>query len=682
MDNFAPLQSATIAELRAINSTTTLSDQFYVTNKGHEGIWYYDPADTTSADNTATVLVSQNGRRLKRVFESEISVTWFGAKGDGNTDDTVSIQNAINFAADNVSVRIPKGTFLIRADFEFYDDHASGFLIDKGGIYLNDNSTLLLDEECYLKAVGTLKQASNVIRIHEKKNVTIKGGHIIGDRYYTGKNNGEWGYGLAISGCENVYVENLKASDCWGDGFNLQVTTGDKGITINKHIYFNKCISNNNRRQGLSIEGGTDLTFFACQFTNTRGKGPECGVDIEPYSVDNLVDNVLFDRCYFKNNAAAGLQIWGNSISNVKALNCIFTGDDTGAGKGYHHLATGHNPKNITWESCNFDNGVNQTDKRGATIRGGTDLLFLNNTITAVHFQINEDPGTDNLDIYITYSIIFKGNTFVSDDQSGNNLASLGSTNVCKAIIIENNIFNCVNSANKAGLVIYLESKSNQLKFNTFLNIKNGIVLGGNVTSEISFNTFHNSISHLIEVRDNAIINGNTFYGPCSLNTDLNHTESIIRIKQSGSTEINGNDVIIQNNIIHEKGIRDTQNTSKAKCILGFDNAAIVQRLDFINNKVISPSNPTPLRDIGTVDAEYTDFFVSRKNLYQPADSASYNIPTYGYLPHRVKAGDMVFLQDTPEFLLIMTPFIFNPDGTTVYPTFINFKKVPDNPPV
>ncbi|SMC57628.1 hypothetical protein [Pedobacter nyackensis] len=75
------------------------------------GNWYRDLSDHTSADNTGTILVDADGNRWKRIFTGPISVNWFGAKGDGITDDGTAIQSCFDRAQKFQTIMFEKGTY-------------------------------------------------------------------------------------------------------------------------------------------------------------------------------------------------------------------------------------------------------------------------------------------------------------------------------------------------------------------------------------------------------------------------------------------------------------------------------------------------------------------------------------------------------------------------------------------
>jgi len=98
--SFNALQLSDYAALRAY---TGPRKSIYVTGymasaapSGTAGVFVRDDSDTTSADNGGTTLIA-GSVRWKRQFDSSVNVQWFGAKGDGITNDTAAFQACINY---------------------------------------------------------------------------------------------------------------------------------------------------------------------------------------------------------------------------------------------------------------------------------------------------------------------------------------------------------------------------------------------------------------------------------------------------------------------------------------------------------------------------------------------------------------------------------------------------------
>lgn len=107
--NIGLVYKKTIAQIRALSGTLP-TNNFYTTDIRQEGEWYYDASDVVSADNTGTVLVTSDGKRIKRIYENKtVNIEWFGAIGDGYTDNTSFIQSAINTGK---KIFVPEGIYI------------------------------------------------------------------------------------------------------------------------------------------------------------------------------------------------------------------------------------------------------------------------------------------------------------------------------------------------------------------------------------------------------------------------------------------------------------------------------------------------------------------------------------------------------------------------------------------
>ncbi|WP_158301564.1 right-handed parallel beta-helix repeat-containing protein [Paenibacillus mesophilus] len=230
-------ETTTIAGLRA-NTTADPDTLYFVGDAGQEGWFRYDPSDTASADNTGTVLVSTAGYRFKRILELSqgYDVKWFGAKGDGGTDDTAAIQAAIDAAYSNGAglVYIPaRGTFRFRS------------IRVKGNMtFASFGGTLkLLDNVCVSTSASYYLIHNMVSTGGSYPNVTLDGLIIDGNRS-GGNTSFAVADGITIGG-ENAVVRNCRLFNIPDSGIMFSKATnsvctmnriddgGDVGIYVN-----------------------------------------------------------------------------------------------------------------------------------------------------------------------------------------------------------------------------------------------------------------------------------------------------------------------------------------------------------------------------------------------------------------------------------------------------------------
>jgi hypothetical protein len=243
------------------------------------------------------------------VTNSIANVKQLGAKGNGITDDTAAIQNALNLY-DNIF--IPEGVYMINVD---------------SSLKPKSNQTITMSENAVLKAIPSSKGYSAVIRISEESNVTVTGGKIIGERNDHIGTTGTWGMGVTIlNGASNIAISDMTISDCWGDGVYLGGSPEVSGITIDS------VISDNNRRQGMSITNASNVTVSNSMFINTNGFAPSAGIDIEPNANETATGiKVINVQAY--NNAGPGIQLLGKNgaVQDVEIADCTIN-DNVGVG--------------------------------------------------------------------------------------------------------------------------------------------------------------------------------------------------------------------------------------------------------------------------------------------------------------------------------------------------------------
>jgi len=327
------------------------------------------PAATSPVARASLVPVVQNGVTVKATLgqlQEYASVTDYGAVGDGVTDDSVAIQNAVN---DNNGVFFPSGTYkvgtpiVLKSNNTLFGEGASsvvlytGSVTSQGAFFANSGSSSAYIENLSisnLKVLGQVATAGfsefvHLISLHGVRNCLIERCVVEGFR----------GDGIILGSGDLAGQErhniNVTIRDCYIDGVNKD------------------------NRNGISVIDGTGITIENNFVTRTTRSNMPGGIDIEP---DGNVYHILRDISILNNKL---LDIGGNvSAISVYMPGVTFTTPPNGFNIAGNYIET----VNSYGIFFNYDvaGGISEsTAQLGITISdnvikpgGGRGLVFFN----------------------------------------------------------------------------------------------------------------------------------------------------------------------------------------------------------------------------------------------------------------------------------------------------------------
>ena len=408
----------TVSEMK--NATNFVDGSFAKTlgfyNKNDYGASFYKIRNKTENEviDEKTIIEINENLVAELLIEKIMCVNQFGAKGNGVDDDTISINKAFSNNKIAEYIFAPDSIYMIKG---YEDDQPQGGtngLLETTGLVVHSNSIINLNFS-KIKIITNSRQNYNAFTLKNIENVIIKNGYIEGDNATHTGVTGEWGYGISLRKAKNIHLENLTITKCWGDGINLNNSTGSAG-SDNENVFINNCICDDNRRQGMSIESVKNMLVQNSKFINTGYSiytAPCSGVDIEP-PIYNLCENITFDNCIFANNRRSGLITTNSNINHIIIKNCELTNNMQGQESINDHANISiTRGQYINIENCKIGNTDRITNIFLRTSNNGTEqehnyFNLKNNKIINTHLlfrPINSD--------YVDFN--FENNEFIAN---------------------------------------------------------------------------------------------------------------------------------------------------------------------------------------------------------------------------------------------------------------------------
>lgn len=268
----------------------------------------------------------------------------FGVRGDGVHDDTQALQSAIDaLPASGGTLHIGPGRYLV-------DPVKS--------LRLRDRTRLAMADDAVLVAKPNDAPRAYVISIIGVSDVEVTGGRIVGDRDRHLSAQGEWGHGIMVRGARRVRLRGMHISRCWGDGISVGGISG-KQVVSSRDVLIEDVVCADNRRQGLTIGRSQQVRVRRCEFVDTAGTLPACGIDIEPDPGAAAAD-ILIEDCLMRGNHGSGLQIYRGG-RGIDVRRCMIRGN------------RGDGVLILNGEDCLLeDNELQRNGLRGVAVRGAS----------------------------------------------------------------------------------------------------------------------------------------------------------------------------------------------------------------------------------------------------------------------------------------------------------------------
>ncbi len=286
---------------------------------------------------------------------NEVKVSSFGWDAEDSTDH---LQRAFDSGARKVVIDRQSGDWVTRP--LFLTNSNVEVVLEDGVVLRAKRGEFHGKGDCLLRITGGAKNV--VLRGEGKATLAMNKKDYLDPEQHYDHAYGGWRHAVSILSAENVTVKDLTILSSGGDGV---YPNGPKNVTLeNLKVY-------DHNRQGISPISVNGMVVRRCEFNETIGAPPQCGVDMEPNrETDSFVD-VLFEDCAFNGNAAHGIDMYFGAITgkskpvSITYRRCVARANRNCAvtmmtGDPARILRRGHVAGFVRFEDCVFyKNGQN-----------------------------------------------------------------------------------------------------------------------------------------------------------------------------------------------------------------------------------------------------------------------------------------------------------------------------------
>lgn len=303
--SISTIYGTTVTALATVQGNATTQRAFCngysAVGDGGGGEFVWDGSSSATADG-GTILGTGTGRWL-RIYSGAVNPRWFGAKGDGSTNDHAALVAALAFDR----VHFPDGTYLINPATSVLT------MTSRTGIHLSADKGTTIKVASGVTTSGYVQ----MLVLYGCTDVLIE--DITFDGNFANRSGGAGGAAVVLvsnEGSHRVRFNRCTFKESPSDGIYVRASSVATPSTYPTDLTVDDCDFLSNNRNGISLVGAKRAWILGGRFYDTKLGAPGCGIDIEPNASDTYgVEDVLIDGGDFQNNTGEGVLITAANAS-------------------------------------------------------------------------------------------------------------------------------------------------------------------------------------------------------------------------------------------------------------------------------------------------------------------------------------------------------------------------------